>query len=201
MSGTPGTPADYREGLIVDHPKMPDWGPGRILAVNGTKVTVYFRDLPGDQAKDAIRVIETRYVELGQAASQSDPFLAHHLVVRMGLFLKEGRELSEEHRIFLGDALLSISGGMSAKDAFHLKAQGRSTELDRDMNMALEFAARLPNEPKEGIIVKDLADRYHREESTIRKTVKRLYPQAQGALENLRAKYRYHQQRATGENP
>ncbi len=72
---TDTTSSDYVPGVLVVHPKMPLWGPGRVLAVDGTKVTVYFRDLPGDNPEDAVRTIDTRYVHLARSESQSEPFL------------------------------------------------------------------------------------------------------------------------------
>lgn len=72
---TDPTSGDYAPGVFVVHPNMPLWGPGRVLAVDGTKVTVYFRDVPGDQPEDAVRTIDTRYVRLARSESQSEPFL------------------------------------------------------------------------------------------------------------------------------
>ncbi len=66
---------DYHEGLVVLHPRKPEWGPGRVLAVQGSRVTVYFRDLPGDHPEDAVRTIDTTFVSLNSADNQSDPFL------------------------------------------------------------------------------------------------------------------------------
>jgi hypothetical protein len=66
---------DYREGQLVVHPRRPEWGPGRVLVASVSRVTVYFRDLPGDHPEAAVRIIDTRYVRLEPAASQSDPFL------------------------------------------------------------------------------------------------------------------------------
>lgn len=69
------TEPGYRAGLLVAHPQRPEWGPGRVLSVDGTKITVYFRDLPGDHPEAAVRTIETKYVSLAVAPNQSDPFL------------------------------------------------------------------------------------------------------------------------------
>ncbi len=150
--------------------------------------------------EELLAALSSSNIGISPDAARSDPFLAHSLVMLMGVFLIEGRELLEEHRIFLGEALLCISEGMSAKDAFHLKAQGRSTELDRDMSMALEFVARLPNEPKETAIIEEIAARYPKGESTIRQAIKKIQPQAETALAGIRAEYRRYKQGATGEN-
>ncbi len=71
---------------------------------------------------------------------------------------------------------------------------------DRDIAMVMEFAARLPNEPTETVIIEDLVRRYHREESTIRLAITRLAPQAQAAVARIRAEYREYKQSMTGEN-
>ena len=64
-----------REGMIVEHPKRSEWGPGRILALEGDKATIYFRDLPEGKPGEAIRKIDTRYIDLVAAATQNDPRL------------------------------------------------------------------------------------------------------------------------------
>jgi len=67
--------SDIDVDLIVIHPQMPDWGPGRVLAVDGVKVTIYFRDIPGEHPEDAIRVLNTGFVALQPAIDQGDTFL------------------------------------------------------------------------------------------------------------------------------
>jgi len=63
-------------GTIVDHPKKPEWGPGRVLAVGGGgHVTVYFRDLEEKKTGDAVKTISTAVIKLGVAAEQSDSML------------------------------------------------------------------------------------------------------------------------------
>lgn len=68
---------NYYEGLIVLHPRKPEWGPGRVLAVQGSQVIVYFRDLPGNHPEDAVRKIDTKFVSLNSADNKSDLFLAN----------------------------------------------------------------------------------------------------------------------------
>ena len=48
----------YSEGLIVQHPTMRVWGPGKVLAVEGSKLTVYFRDLPGEHPENAVKKMD-----------------------------------------------------------------------------------------------------------------------------------------------
>jgi hypothetical protein len=64
-------PRDYRAGLIVLHPRCPEWGPGKIVHVIGTKVHVIFRGVEGREAKH----IDTTKAPLALAANQSDPIL------------------------------------------------------------------------------------------------------------------------------
>lgn len=66
---------EYRVGTIVTHPKCPEWGPGRVLEVKGTKVTVYFRDIRGESLADAVRSIRVDLVPLSLSGQQSDPAL------------------------------------------------------------------------------------------------------------------------------
>lgn len=65
----------YEVGRIVRHPRKPEWGPGRVLLVEGAKVTVYFRDVPGIHPEDAVRTIDTRVLALDDDPSQTDPLL------------------------------------------------------------------------------------------------------------------------------
>lgn len=65
----------YQQGLIVEHPRMPKWGPGKILLIQGSKLRIYFRDLAGKHPEDAVRSIDTQYVQLEPAKEQSDFFL------------------------------------------------------------------------------------------------------------------------------
>ena len=71
-SGTPFPP-----GTLVDHPRLPEWGPGKVLAVDGANVTVYFRDAPETRPGQAVKKINTCLAPLRKAGKQSDPFLDH----------------------------------------------------------------------------------------------------------------------------
>ncbi|HNZ96676.1 MAG TPA: DUF3553 domain-containing protein [Thermoanaerobaculia bacterium] len=107
------TGTEYAPGLLVTHPRMPLWGPGRILDVDGTKVVVYFRDLSGAEPEAAVRTIDTRYVPLARAESQSDPFLDNLPPYANGRFqrsvkkrvtLPEGlEEFRSHHPLFFED--------------------------------------------------------------------------------------------------
>jgi hypothetical protein len=71
-----GIPA-YTVGMIVEHPTRPDWGPGKVLAVEHERITVYWRDLRESKAGDAVKVMNINAIPLSVAASQSDPWLDH----------------------------------------------------------------------------------------------------------------------------
>ena len=58
-------------GDYVINPNKLDWGPGIILDIAGSAVTVYFRDC----FHRPVRKIETSYVELMPASITSDPVL------------------------------------------------------------------------------------------------------------------------------
>lgn len=61
----------YEVGMLVDHPNRPQWGPGKIVHVEGEKIHVYFRDAMERTA----RRIAFGVVPLPLAESQTDPML------------------------------------------------------------------------------------------------------------------------------
>ncbi len=69
------TDQTYKVGLVVENPKAPQWGPGKILAIEGRTVTVYFRDFTERKRGDAVKKISLDHVELAVSRSQSDPML------------------------------------------------------------------------------------------------------------------------------
>ena len=62
-------------GTLVEHPKRPEWGPGKVLVVEGSKVKIYFRDLPEKTLDDAVKTIDISLAALREANSQTDPQL------------------------------------------------------------------------------------------------------------------------------
>src|SRR5688572_4024733 len=78
-----------KEGQLVEHPQ---WGLGRVLAVSGSKITVYFRDIQSDAPEGAVRTIKTEVVPLLIAAAQADPILDHLPPYRMGKFERPRRK-------------------------------------------------------------------------------------------------------------
>lgn len=65
----------YTVGMIVEHPTRPDWGPGKVLAVEHERITVYWRDLQESKPGDAVKVMAINAVPLSVAVVQSDPWL------------------------------------------------------------------------------------------------------------------------------
>ena len=61
----------HESGNYVLNPNKLEWGPGIVLDVAGTAVTVYFRDC----SERPVKKIETSYVDLAPASITSDPVL------------------------------------------------------------------------------------------------------------------------------
>jgi hypothetical protein len=61
----------YSVGQLVEHPQRPQWGPGRIVAKEGEKLFVFFRDSMEDKAK----AILTDLVPLRVCETQTDDVL------------------------------------------------------------------------------------------------------------------------------
>ena len=78
---------ELRIGLIVTHPKKPEWGPGRVLDLQGTHAIVYFRDIPGDDPNLAVRTLDLQYASLNTGDVQSDPLLDNLPPYRDGRFV------------------------------------------------------------------------------------------------------------------
>ena len=66
MSGKP-----IEQGVVVFHPKKPEWGLGKVLTIEGDVAKVHFKD---DSGPD-YRAIRTDIVSLIRADVQSDPVL------------------------------------------------------------------------------------------------------------------------------
>ena len=61
---------EVKEGVLVRHPKKPDWGLGKVLVRRGNDATVYFKDDPTDH-----RTFKLDKTQLIIADEQSDPML------------------------------------------------------------------------------------------------------------------------------
>lgn len=91
--------SDFHTGQIVEHPKRLEWGPGKILAVEGSKLTVYFRDVPERKHGDAVKTIETALAPLRLAPEQVDPLLDNLPPFADGGFKGSGLRLNLEQGI------------------------------------------------------------------------------------------------------
>lgn len=87
MTGSPPLELDQ----IVVLKGKPEWGPGRILVIQGTRCTIYFRDLPGDTPEGAMRTIDTTYGKLEPWPTGSDAMLDNLPPYRHGRFVRPPR--------------------------------------------------------------------------------------------------------------
>ena len=62
---------NYKVGMIVAHPKRPEWGPGKVVAVAEERVHVVFRDSLERKAKAIMREV----VSLDVCDMQNDAVL------------------------------------------------------------------------------------------------------------------------------
>lgn len=63
--------SDFKVGMLVQHPSRPQWGPGKIVAIDEGRMYVYFRDDLEKKAKTLLTDVVTPEV----APEQSDPVL------------------------------------------------------------------------------------------------------------------------------
>jgi len=47
----------YKIGMLVDHPKRPQWGPGKVIALGEGRMYVYFRDDLEKKAKTLLTTV------------------------------------------------------------------------------------------------------------------------------------------------
>jgi hypothetical protein len=93
----------YQVGMMVNHRSRHDWGPGKVLAVEGQKLKIYFRDCPGE---DAIKTLVPTADMLELAASQIDPQLDNLPPYRAGKLQTTKKRLTIDeglvafHRLF-----------------------------------------------------------------------------------------------------
>ena len=62
---------EYEVGMIVEHPKCPEWGIGKILHISGNTLYIYF----ANQSEREAKKIRCDVISLKKAKSQSDPTL------------------------------------------------------------------------------------------------------------------------------
>ena len=61
----------YKVGMLVEHPRRPEWGPGKVVALGEGRIYVYFRNELEKKAKTLLTTI----VEPRIADDQSDEVL------------------------------------------------------------------------------------------------------------------------------
>lgn len=67
---------EIKVGMLVVMPKRPEWGPGKVLEIKGTRVLVFFRDVRKSSIDDAVKWLDlARGAVLEPAPVQSDPWL------------------------------------------------------------------------------------------------------------------------------
>ena len=88
---------EYKIGMIVDHPAMPEWGSGKIVAIRGDYIYVIFRNLPEREAKK----FNSSKIALIIASDQNDPILNNLSPVKE----KDGTYLLPRRRLTVVDAI------------------------------------------------------------------------------------------------
>ena len=86
-------------GMLVSHPRKPEWGPGKVLAIDRLRVTVYWRDLEGASADDAVKPMARSAVTLEPCENQSDPLLDNLPEFKDGKLSNTGPQLTLEEGI------------------------------------------------------------------------------------------------------
>jgi hypothetical protein len=61
----------YKVGMIVEHPKRPAWGPGKVIALGEGRIHVVFRD----DLERVAKAILTTIINLDVAEAQTDTIL------------------------------------------------------------------------------------------------------------------------------
>ena len=89
MTDTATEPTGLEQGTLVLHPARPAWGPGRVLAVKGHKLTVYFRDLLDGDANRAVKMIDTSAAPLQRSPIQTDSQLDNLPPYENGAFVQK----------------------------------------------------------------------------------------------------------------
>lgn len=91
----------YTPGLLVTHPKKPEWGLGKVLDTSGNIVVVFFRDVKEAKTGEAVKRIDITTMPLSVAATQSDPWLDALAPLEAGrLPYKKPRVTPAESKVF-----------------------------------------------------------------------------------------------------
>ena len=67
--------SNHRAGMIVTHPNKSEWGLGKIQAVEGKSLTIYFRDICEEKPGDAQKTFRTDHIKLNIVPVQNDLWL------------------------------------------------------------------------------------------------------------------------------
>jgi hypothetical protein len=84
-------PTGLEHGTLVLHPARPAWGPGRVLAVKGHKLTVYFRDFLDGDPNGAVKMIDTVAAPLQRSPIQTDSLLDNLPPYENGAFVQKAK--------------------------------------------------------------------------------------------------------------
>ncbi len=79
-------------GAIVENPKCPQWGPGKVLTLGGSKAKVYFRDLFVTKLDEGLKTMQVSSLAL--AATQADDWLDHLPPFIAGKFKSETKPVT-----------------------------------------------------------------------------------------------------------
>jgi hypothetical protein len=85
------------EGSIVLNNLKPEWGPGKVLSVEGAKAHVYFPKAPASVPQDAIKLMSMSCLEWTDA--QADPWLTHLPRFTDGKFNVQAKPITFEQAI------------------------------------------------------------------------------------------------------
>lgn len=112
------------------HVKKPEWGPGRVLDVQGTRLTIYFRDAPKADLGTVVKIIDLGKFPgaVALATVQTDPWLDN-------LPIRDGKLVMTRPPLTLAGAITSFlkrypQGFVDPEYLGHRKVGERSYKLD-----------------------------------------------------------------------
>lgn len=118
---------EVKEGILVRHPKKPDWGLGKVLVRRGNNATVYFKD--DDDADHRTFVLDE--TQLIIADEQSDPMLDKLPPFAKGAFVTKHKKVT----IHEGIKAFELRFPRGFNDPLYLEAKGG--ELGGERNYKL----------------------------------------------------------------
>jgi hypothetical protein len=84
-------------GAIVANPRCPNWGPGKVLTLEGAKAKVYFRDLFVTKLDEGLKTMQVSSLAL--AGTQSDDWLDHLPPFTDGKFKSETKPVTFDQAV------------------------------------------------------------------------------------------------------